>query len=280
MCLQYLVMQRTVLQLIIHTFVRITETSQSYKIFTQITTICNFTGIHRTSFIIAQGCVASRVIESRRTTASNCVEMCSFQVHGNARNCGPQMRGNARNRGFAWGGRECHIPGITTTAPSAIQTLREASLPIKGPRLFNCLPQHIRNASGCTTEAFKCMLDKYLKTVPDEPHIPGLTQYRRCESNSITDWTRHPAQHVEPMLDDERHDQDLAAHRGSRIATSWGPSPRTPPSDYRVSDMRVAWMPLNRGLSAGDVNGKLAVSAAQVRGLVGPIFIRDRHVKG
>ena len=135
-------------------------------------------------------------------------------------------------------GRECHIPGITTTAPSAIQTLREASLPIKGPRLFNCLPQHIRNASGCTTEAFKCMLDKYLKTVPDEPHIPGLTQYRRCESNSITDWTRHPAQHVEPMLDDERHDQDLAAHRGSRIATSWGPSPRTPPSDYRVSDLQ------------------------------------------
>ena len=138
-------------------------------------------------------------------------------------------------------GRECHIPGITTTAPSAIQTLREASLPIKGPRLFNCLPQHIRNASGCTTEAFKCMLDKYLKTVPDEPHIPGLTQYRRCESNSITDWTRHPAQHVEPMLDDERHDQDLAAHRGSRIATSWGPSPRTPPSDYRVSDRRMTF---------------------------------------
>ena len=53
--------------------------------------------------------------------------------------------------------------------------------------------------------------------------------------------------------------------------------------------MRVAWTPPNRGLSARDASGKRAGSAAQVRlkrmeprfhALVGPVFIRDRHVKG
>ena len=53
--------------------------------------------------------------------------------------------------------------------------------------------------------------------------------------------------------------------------------------------MRVAWTPPNRGSSARDASGKRAGSAAQVRlkrveprfhALVGPVFIRDRHVKG
>ena len=53
--------------------------------------------------------------------------------------------------------------------------------------------------------------------------------------------------------------------------------------------MRVASMPPNRGSSARDASGKRAGSAAQMRlkcaeprfrALVGPVFIRDRHVKG
>ena len=53
--------------------------------------------------------------------------------------------------------------------------------------------------------------------------------------------------------------------------------------------MRVAWTSPNRSSSARVANGKRAVSAAQVRlkrveprfhALVGPVFIRDRHVKG
>ena len=53
--------------------------------------------------------------------------------------------------------------------------------------------------------------------------------------------------------------------------------------------MRVARTPPNRGSSARDANGKHAGTAAQVRlkrveprfqALVGPVFIRDRHVKG
>ena len=53
--------------------------------------------------------------------------------------------------------------------------------------------------------------------------------------------------------------------------------------------MQVAWTPPNRGSSARDASGKRAGGAAQVRlkrveprfqALVGPVFIRDRHVKG
>ena len=64
------------------------------------------------------------------------------------------------------------------------------------------------------------LLDRYLITVPDEPIIPGLTKYRWCESNSIMDWTRHAAQHVEPMLDDECHEH---ARLGCSDRTPWGP---------------------------------------------------------
>ena len=53
--------------------------------------------------------------------------------------------------------------------------------------------------------------------------------------------------------------------------------------------MRIAWTPPNRGSNARDASGKRAGSAAQVRlkrveprfhALVGPVFLRDRHVKG
>ena len=53
--------------------------------------------------------------------------------------------------------------------------------------------------------------------------------------------------------------------------------------------MRVAWTPPNRGSSARDANGKHTGSAAQVRlkrvelrfhTLVGPVFLREGHVKG
>ena len=89
-------------------------------------------------------------------------------------------------------GRECKVPSILPSAPSSIRTIRFSSLPFKGPRLFNVLPLHIRNITGCPTETLKKAVDHYLGTIPDEPLIPGLTQYRRCESNSIIDWASSP----------------------------------------------------------------------------------------
>ena len=82
----------------------------------------------------------------------------------------------------------CKIPQVLPNAPSRIKTLRTESFVIKGPRIFNSLPQEIRSFTGGT---FKSRLDAYLKTVPDEPLIPGYTAARRVESNSLIDWANY-----------------------------------------------------------------------------------------
>lgn len=64
---------------------------------------------------------------------------------------------------------------------------RSISLARQGPKLFNCLPKSLRNASNCSTDSFKQKLDKWLETIPDEPQIPNYTGMRRRESNSISD---------------------------------------------------------------------------------------------
>ena len=89
-------------------------------------------------------------------------------------------------------GRLCKIPSVSSSAPSSIQNIRFSSFPVKGPRLFNALPQDLRDMSKCTTDKFKGKLDKFLSKIPDEPLIPGLTKYRRTDSNSLTDWIISP----------------------------------------------------------------------------------------
>ena len=89
-------------------------------------------------------------------------------------------------------GRTCISPHIPSSAPARIQSIRFASLTHKGPRLFNCLPRDVRNLTGCSTDAFKRALDSYLATIPDEPLLPNLTQFRRCASNSLLDWASSP----------------------------------------------------------------------------------------
>ena len=88
-------------------------------------------------------------------------------------------------------GRLCKIPSILPSAPASIKNIRFSSLPVKGPRLFNALPQNLRNLTGCKTDYFKRELDKYINTIPDEPLIPGLTKYRRLDTNSLLDWINH-----------------------------------------------------------------------------------------
>ena len=46
-------------------------------------------------------------------------------------------------------------------------------------------------------DAFKAALDRFLSTVPDEPLIPGMTLFRRVETNSLLDWSVH-LRHVGP----------------------------------------------------------------------------------
>ena len=57
-----------------------------------------------------------------------------------------------------------------------------------GPKIFNSLPHHIREVTKCSIGQFKNKLDSFLKKVPDEPLIPGYTQYRHCETNNLIDW--------------------------------------------------------------------------------------------
>ena len=82
-------------------------------------------------------------------------------------------------------GRTCRIPVVNPRAPTAIKTIRYSSFAILGPQLFNTLPAEIRNLTACTVDSFKRSLDKYLKSIPDEPQIRGYTAMRRAESNSL-----------------------------------------------------------------------------------------------
>ena len=84
-------------------------------------------------------------------------------------------------------GRECTPPKADKKACRKVQQLIHASLPVHGQRLFNALPQDIRNVTACSVDIFKSKLDKFLRSVPDEPQIPGYTAMRRAESNSLLD---------------------------------------------------------------------------------------------
>ena len=87
-------------------------------------------------------------------------------------------------------GRRCAIPPLLTSCSPHIQKLREASISVRGPRLFNSLPKHLRDMRDCSKDAFKSALDKYLRTIPDEPQIQGYTASRRADSNSLLQMQR------------------------------------------------------------------------------------------
>lgn len=80
----------------------------------------------------------------------------------------------------------CKIPPVGGTWRK-IQSLKENSISILGPRLFNCLPKNLRS-SIWNLETFKHNLDKFLQTLPDQPSTPHY--YRTAASNSIIHQSR------------------------------------------------------------------------------------------
>ena len=66
-----------------------------------------------------------------------------------------------------------------TTAPTWTKRVRNSSFFVQGPRLYNKLPQHLRELENITTptkknvDDFKSKLDKHLQTLPD---IPGTSR--------------------------------------------------------------------------------------------------------
>ena len=100
-------------------------------------------------------------------------------------NCGLEMQNNLRL------GRLCNIPAIKKCS-ARIETLRENSFQVQGPRLFNILPAKIRNMTGCSIDDFKFALDQFLMKIPDEPNVPGANQQlaiklQESHQNSLTD---------------------------------------------------------------------------------------------
>lgn len=80
-------------------------------------------------------------------------------------------------------GKLCDVKEIPRSAPVQVRNAVEASLKVKGVKLFNILPKEIRNFSSEKVDAFKHKLDNYLSTIPDEPTIEE--QGRASESNSL-----------------------------------------------------------------------------------------------
>jgi ribonuclease P/MRP protein subunit RPP40 len=77
------------------------------------------------------------------------------------------------------------VPPMATHSPPAVRKAREASLQVKGARLFNLVPKEIRNLSGVTVDTFKSGLDAWLNQIPDQPTIPG--RQRSALTNSLID---------------------------------------------------------------------------------------------
>ena len=111
-------------------------------------------------------------------------------------------------------GRSCIIPNIPSSAPQRIKSIRFASFPYKGPRLFNSLPQSIRNLTGCDVTTFKGVLDKFLQTLPDQPLLPSLTHLRVCDTNSVVDWVNRRRHTTSPP-------RPLHGHKDSHTMTAF-----------------------------------------------------------
>ena len=82
-------------------------------------------------------------------------------------------------------GRMVVIPPYVRQAPARVRNAREASLGVKGGKIFNLLPAWIRTLNGVTVDRFKSELDKFLVGVPDQPTVPG--RGRAAATNSLMD---------------------------------------------------------------------------------------------
>ena len=92
-------------------------------------------------------------------------------------------------------GRLCIVPTINRNARARVKTLKSSNFVINGPKLFNCLPSHLRNLTNCGLELFKSELDRFLELLPDEPLVPGYTSRRNLATNSLIDVTLSQTAH-------------------------------------------------------------------------------------
>ena len=75
------------------------------------------------------------------------------------------------------------VAPLCNNAPAAVRKAKESSLLVRGAQLFNIMPRDLRDTMTGTPENFKVKLDNWLKTIPDQPTVPG--RQRAAESNSV-----------------------------------------------------------------------------------------------
>ena len=78
-----------------------------------------------------------------------------------------------------------HLSPLRNQSPSTVKNAREISLNVKGCKLFNIIPKEIRDMTGDNADLFKCRLNTWLASIPDQPTIPG--RQRAASSNSLLD---------------------------------------------------------------------------------------------
>ena len=82
-------------------------------------------------------------------------------------------------------GRLCSVTDTPRIAPAHVRRARDASLAVRGAKIFNMLPADLRNITCDKVTTFKRSLDKFLSKIPDEPTIDE--QGRAAETNSLVD---------------------------------------------------------------------------------------------
>ena len=85
-------------------------------------------------------------------------------------------------------GRLCVVRPINKNAPNQVRKASEASLTVRGARLFNLLPRDIRNTDLPLTNSvipFKTKLDNFLTCIPDQPTVQS--RRRPAATNSLLD---------------------------------------------------------------------------------------------
>ena len=87
-------------------------------------------------------------------------------------------------------GRLCVVPKLVGS--TQVRNLRSNSFQVTGPNLFNAIPKKIINLRGIGVDEFKEHLDTYLKEIPDQPKVAGMTPTAMTTtavpSNSLLQW--------------------------------------------------------------------------------------------
>ena len=122
------------------------------------------------------------------TTGRGCPSWECVLRRGVKRNTRFSLSGNSLR---AWWEATASISSIVrggaqlSVCPTAVKRAKEASLQVKGARLFNLLPKNLRGMKGVTLDTFKANLDRWLSAIPDQPTTAG--RQRAALSNSLLD---------------------------------------------------------------------------------------------